>query len=114
MLHPNYVDEGTKPRSSTTKGGVTMFTVWKYPLTIVTELQVPKPAILLTIQAQMESPVAWFVVDPSAETEKVVIHAIGTGHSTDAAIGGPNFPYLGLVQLHQGSLVVHFFREITS
>ena len=84
-----------------------METIYKYPLTIVDEQDVPMPrnARLLSVQLNRDHVCLWAVVDPDEDIELRRIFCHGTGHDVD-----PNATrHLGTVQMRQGTLVFHFF-----
>ncbi len=47
-----------------------MKTIWKYKINyVVTELEIPKNAEVLSVQTQKEAPYIWVLVDPCNEKE---------------------------------------------
>lgn len=82
--------------------------IWKFPLAI-TDLQrveVPKGAMILTVQAQAGALCLWAVVpDAQAKSETIVIEIIGTGIEAPAA----SRAYIATVQLT--ALVWHVFQR---
>jgi|688.fasta_scaffold39153_9 hypothetical protein len=59
--------------------------IYKYPLgddihhNAVYEIEMPRGAKILTIQAQGNFPVIWAIVNPKREKRKYVFHVFGTG-----------------------------------
>jgi len=83
--------------------------IWKYELTLNTELTIPEGAKVLTIQEQHGNPQIWFVVNPENEKVTRSFEIIGTGHSFDY---DESKQYIGTFQLSGGALVFHVFEVI--
>ena len=85
--------------------------IWKYqflPVDALTEITMPKDALVLDIQAQNDKITLWAIIRPDAEMETRYFACIMTGqpfaHNAYAHV------YHGTVQLAGGSLVVHVFE----
>ncbi len=89
-----------------------MTTIYKYPLDLTEEQQVPMPsgAEVLTVQDQGGSLVLWAKVDPSARLIGRRIFCHGTGHTMQPKPSGFEMRYIATVQQRSG-LVWHFFEE---
>lgn len=88
-----------------------MKTIWKFPILLLVEtsVEMPKGARILTVQAQLDQPQVWAVVDPEAPREMRRFRWIATGRpEEDYAFDGV---YLGTVQLQGGGFVFHLFEE---
>jgi len=58
-----------------------MKTIWKYTLSPDdSEFEMPKDAVVLSVQVQNNEPQLWVLVDPDAEKEKRTFRIYGTGH----------------------------------
>lgn len=86
-------------------------TIWKYPLPAKYygdfELELPDGAVFLSLQVQRGVPCLWAMVDPSAPKVRETFKWLLTG---DEVPTGTDWGYVGLVQLHDGGLVVHLWR----
>lgn len=86
-----------------------MRTVHKYnlePLTDVVELQLPRYAQLLKVDAQLQKPRLWALVETDQPEETRRFRVAGTGHE----IKEPNTAYIGTVMMAGGMLVFHVFE----
>lgn len=96
-------------------------TVWKWPLTQMSQLvHVPKGAEFLDVQMQPVPvlvdgvereavvPVVWALVDPQAEQEDRQFEVIGTGH--EFVYEGQS--YVGTFQSPDGKVVWHVFEVL--
>jgi len=83
-------------------------TIWKFSLqTIdVQRIEIPSDYQILCVQVQDGEPYLWAMVDPDAESIRVTIETIGTGHRMDKAIR----KYIGTYQMMNGRLVFHCFE----
>lgn len=80
--------------------------VWKFPVPIPGTInQVPVGAEWLCVQEQYGQFVAWAVVDPYAPKESRWLKWIGTGDH----VVSEGDQYIGTIQLHGGTLVLHLF-----
>lgn len=86
-----------------------MKVIYKYPLNAYpTQHYLPKGAVFLSVQAQHDTPVMWFIVDAdSTEKEQRNFIARPTGEQW---VEGGNDEYLGTFQLRGGRLVFHVFE----
>lgn len=87
-------------------------TIYKYPLEIVDEQVVllPTGAKILTVQAQMDKPCIWAMINPTApDNMAVTIRMIGTGQpiQDDYCL-----EYIGTFQIYGGRLVFHAFEKL--
>lgn len=90
-----------------------MHRIYKYPLIITDkqEIEMPKNAKILCVQAQNDMPCIWALVDKYesaiGQTRTRTFYTYGTGHD----IGRPEIlNYIGTYQLHSGALVFHLFE----
>jgi len=88
-----------------------MLTIFKYPLERAPEqfIEMPAPAILLSVAEQYGLLALWAIVDPSkpALTRRIVIKE--TGRHVDRDL--PSC-FLGTVLLNEGRYVVHVFCDM--
>ena len=86
-----------------------MSTIYKYTIETVPQqnITMPKKARILDIQVQKDQACIWALVDPTQETEEVLITTIGTGHDIQTNPG----KYVGTYQIDNGNLVFHVFAE---
>lgn len=80
--------------------------VWKFPLTYLDRLEMPKGATILSCQPQGEQVCLWALVDPAAEKEIRECATIGTGWTIDDVA---RVAYVGTVQV--GEFVWHVFEK---
>lgn len=83
--------------------------IYKYPLEIKDEQVVllPTGAKILTVQAQMDKPCIWAMVNPTSPNDQAfTIRIHGTGH---AISDSDELEYINTVQLYGGKLVFHVF-----
>lgn len=88
-----------------------MPTVWKAPLSLMTEqtIEVPIGAEFLCAREQGEDIAVWFRCDPEAPKDLRTIVLCGTGHHAPPE---SEARYLGTASLLRGSLMFHvFLRE---
>lgn len=87
-----------------------MKTIYKYPMPIEDNVDIPMPmgARILTVQMQYGTPCVWAVVDTDAPLSIRRLHWMGTGHPLPSR----DDIYIGTVQLMDGVLVFHLFEEI--
>ena len=57
-----------------------MKTIWKYKINPETKLEIPKGAIVLSVQTQRDQPCMWVLVDSSNKNELRKFKVYGTGH----------------------------------
>ena len=84
--------------------------IWKYRLEVKNqiELEIPKDALILTVQVQGDVPCMWAMVNPANDTEIRTFRIIGTGHSiADGALN-----YIDTFQLQGGAFIGHLFEVI--
>ena len=85
--------------------------IWKYQIgtKIVTDntvqVDMPKGAEIICVQAQREIPCVWALVDPEAQLETRYFYIAATG---DDVPGGGR--YVGTVFQHDGAYVWHIFE----
>jgi len=84
--------------------------IYKYPLKVedVQMVEMPAGAVVLTVQAQGETPCLWAEVDPKAALVCRSFVTYGTGHPMD---DGPVRHYVGTYQLRGGALVFHVYTD---
>lgn len=89
-----------------------MKAVWKYQLQPERnqEVEMPKGADILSVDAQHDNLCVWAMVDPK-QTEKEVrsFRVIGTGHPIEDA-EAKRMRFLGKALMHRGALVWHVFE----
>lgn len=88
-----------------------MQTIWKFPLAI-TDAQtvaIPRGARILSVQAQVDTPTLWALVDPEAAPVLHAVSIFGTGNPIGFL--SRHAAFVGTVQTHGGSLVWHVFVE---
>lgn len=84
-----------------------MKTIWKFPFPIEDhfKIEMPKDAVILTVQMQNGKACIWAIVNPNEEKEDKYFRLFGTGQ--------PNllhyYKYIGTFQMEQGTLVWHLF-----
>ena len=95
-----------------------MKVIHKYPIgseihhNMVTEIDMPRGAQILSLQMQGGIPVLWAIVNPKKETRKYVFHVFGTGHEM-LDYERKHYVYVGTVQ--QSGLMTqvwHIFEVI--
>jgi hypothetical protein len=93
--------------------GVNLRTVWKYEISLETlqELQIPKGAILLSLQRQGhrkdDKLCLWCLVDTEEEKEARTFFLLGTGEELPTGI---KYEYVGTIQYFSGVPMVHLFE----
>lgn len=81
--------------------------IWKYKLDgLISQIQIPIEAKVLTVQTQNEQPHIWALVNPNNEMETRKFTVIGTGHPFDDT----NMKYIGTFQ--DGPFVWHLFENV--
>lgn len=92
--------------------------IYKYPLgteiyhNMVTEIEMPRNAEILSLQMQGGIPVIWAIVNPNKQKRKYVFHVFGTGYEM-LDYERKHYVYVGTVQ-QSGlmTLVWHIFEVI--
>jgi hypothetical protein len=92
--------------------------IYKYPLgteiyhNMVTEVEMPRNAEILSLQMQGGIPVIWAIVNPKKQKRKYVFHVCGTGYEM-LDYERKHYVYVGTVQ-QSGlmTLVWHIFEVI--
>ena len=87
-----------------------MKTIWKYkiPLEDKFSLELPKDAVILTVQIQQGVPQLWVMVNTENEVEKRYFWLQGTGqeiYETDRVM-----KYINTFQLYGSALILHLFE----
>lgn len=83
--------------------------VWKFNLSVQSELKVSMPvgAQIISVQLQNDTPVMWAIVDTQAEKETKIFRVYGTGH---------NMPSMGLFYIgtwqEKSGFVWHLFEQL--
>ena len=87
-----------------------MRTIHKYQLEIVDTsiIDMPKSAMILTVQEQKGIPYLWCLVNTEMEIGKRIIKTISTGQSVGNFCLGK---YIGSCQLYNGEFVLHVFDQ---
>lgn len=82
-----------------------MSAIWKYQLDVarVQNVEMPKGAKIVHVEAQFEKPCIWAIVDPGAQTELRKIGVLTTGES----FYDGDVEYRGTFTLHGGAFVGH-------
>ena len=83
-----------------------MRTIYKYAIEATDDLiiEMPKGAIILTVQVQRGYPCIWAIIDTNAPMVRRHLKVFRTGHPMPATI-----PYIGTFQIMGGDLVFHLF-----
>lgn len=81
--------------------------IYKYMITPILDLELPKDAKILAVQIQRGEPQMWVLHDPFAEKTTRKFVAVGTG----AYFESDNLNYIGTFQLPTG-LVYHLFEVL--
>lgn len=81
--------------------------IWKWSLGRLGEqvIEIPRGAMVLTVQKQHGAPQIWAYCDPTEPKEAIVISVIGTGIDIPAHPGD----YIGTIQ--EGEFVWHIFKR---
>lgn len=81
--------------------------IWKYKLDgVISKIEMPLDAKVLTIQTQNEVPHIWVLVNPENEVETRSFRIVGTGHPFDDT----DKKYIGTFQ--DGPFVWHLFEDV--
>ena len=83
---------------------------WTLKITDYQEIEMPKGAVMLSVQIQNENPQLWALVDEKKSTEKRLFITCGTGNPIPEDIGD----YVGTYQVENGRLVFHVFEQKTT
>lgn len=86
--------------------------IWRYELKVadVQDIEIPNGSILLSVQAQNETPCLWALIyNTEAEKETIRLRTIGTGNPISDEDFDPQ-DFLGTYQLKCGSFVGHVFQ----
>jgi hypothetical protein len=85
-------------------------TIWKYHLAVVDsqDVEMPRGATILAVQAQDDVPCIWALVDPEKPAETRTILTFGTGHPIDNRVAMSS-RHIGTYQIARGKLVFHVF-----
>jgi hypothetical protein len=64
-------------------------TIWKFPFAISScfDIEMPKGAETVHVEAQQGVPAIWALVDPKAPTETRTFYVFGTGHAIPNGFG---------------------------
>ena len=90
--------------------------VWKFPLTMCSyqDLELPKGAQILCVQAQYDSLVLWAICDVHGEAKETRHFRVsGTGHRLAFGEDAKKYTsrkYIGTVQFDQGDTILHVFE----
>jgi len=88
-----------------------MLRIYKYQFEVESYpyVEMPKGAIILTVQTQYDIPCIWAIVDDSQTVlENREFRLFGTGHIVD--IDPALYRYIGTFQLLKGQFVGHLFE----
>jgi hypothetical protein len=82
-------------------------TIWKFPIEIIDEvlIDMPRGAVILSIQTQGTMPCILALVDPEQPKCKRLILTRRTGQHIDFS----GIPFVGTYQFHNGTLIFHVF-----
>jgi hypothetical protein len=87
--------------------------IWKFTLSNpLTAIDLPSNEVFLSVQAQRDEIVAWFLVDPSQPKVRRILVAYETGVIIPRVEPDIVRRYLGTVQLHAGTYVVHVMEFV--
>jgi hypothetical protein len=79
---------------------------------MITEIEMPRGAQILSLQMQGSIPVLWAIVNPKKEKRKYVFHVFGTGYEMED-YEKKHYVYVGTVQQSRlVTLVWHIFEVI--
>lgn len=83
--------------------------IWKYliPVTDEFELELPRNALVLCVQMQLDTPCIWVKFSGGEPNEKRRFTIIGTGNPFDER----GLSYIGTFQQYNGALVWHLFER---
>ena len=84
--------------------------VYKYPFPVddYVKIEMPRGALVLSVQVQDGAPTMWALVHPDSPKETRHFRVYGTGHEID--VNG--LVYVGTFQLHEGRFVGHLFEDL--
>lgn len=84
--------------------------IFKYELSIemVQTIEIPKDALITSIQEQHGKLCVWALVDDSHEMENRTFYIYGTGHSIKSHC---ELEFIDTVQMQGGTLVWHIFER---
>jgi hypothetical protein len=85
-----------------------METIYKYPVDVRMQLDLPADAQPLTVQLQQGQPQLWVRLNPLAATIRRTFRVFGTGHPLE---GAGHLTYIATFQLDNGGLVFHVFED---
>ena len=90
-----------------------MKTIWIFTLSIQDEQMVPMPENSAILSAQVQGTIIclWALVQPDNITVNHKIRIVGTGHALPDDYNIKDAAFIGTVQTHEGSLVLHVFDE---
>lgn len=88
-----------------------MKTILKYPLAITDRQTITTKACakFLSVQVQNDTPCLWLLVETDMPDEQIRLRIHGTGHEVYESENLDCF--LGTIQLNDGQLVLHVFKE---
>lgn len=83
-----------------------MKTIFKYPLTTITTLDLPRESQVVSFQIQDRTPTIWVLQETNNEKISRTFFIVGTGWE----ITQENFEYIGTAQ--DGYFVWHLFEQL--
>lgn len=89
-----------------------MKSIWKFPLSPITEVQIPAGAEVLTVKTQHGRPMLWMLVDPEREKEPRRFACIGTGDGIEHPLV-EHLRYIDTFMVENDALVFHVFEVRT-
>jgi hypothetical protein len=81
--------------------------IYKYILN--DKIEMPEGAQILSVQVQQNIPVLWAMVDPEAPKRDYYFDILPTGVVTNHK----KLDYIGTIQTHGGSIILHVFSHFT-
>ncbi len=89
-----------------------MNTIWKFPLVAgqVKKIEMPLGSEILTVQAQLNEPVIWAIVNPEQVKEVRYFELFGTGSLMPELEANKERKYINTYQVDDGNYVFHLFE----
>lgn len=74
------------------------------------EIEMPLPAVVLSVHVQGDEIYLWAVVDPEKASKTVIFYVFVTGEDIkvdEEAVG----PFIGTVHMYNGAIILHVFAN---
>jgi len=89
--------------------------IWRFPIGACkrTEIEMPKGAVILCVQAKDGEPNLWAEVNTDSPKEKRMFEIFGTGHDMPSGMG-VHRKYIGTFQVGSmiGTMVFHVYERL--